>query len=143
MTDLTTRIADVKKKALEATPGPWNWWTSNSWRRLKRYDRGITQNVLEPYVCRDGHPDLSISEEDMAYIAAASPDLILAMAAEIDRLTAQLDKAREALEPFALAAATYDKCKPTRPMRFVWEFDKTLEVGHLRTAARVGEELKP
>lgn len=51
------------------TPGPWKW------RRLKRDDRGITQNVLEPYVCPDGHPDLLISEEDMALIAAA-PDLL-------------------------------------------------------------------
>ena len=60
------------------TPGPWEWWTSNSWRRLKRDDRGITQNVLEPYVCRDGHPDLTISEADMALIAAA-PDLLASL----------------------------------------------------------------
>ncbi len=59
----------------EHTPGPWRWWTSNSWRRLKHDDRGITQNVLEPYVCRDGHPDLSVSAADMALIAAA-PELL-------------------------------------------------------------------
>lgn len=53
------------------TPGPWKWWTSNSWKRLKRDDVGIIQNVLEPYVCSDGHPDLSVSDEDMALIAAA------------------------------------------------------------------------
>jgi len=53
------------------TPGPWKWWTSNSWRRLKRDDLGITQNVLEPYVARDGHPDLTVNEADMALIAAA------------------------------------------------------------------------
>lgn len=62
----------------EHTPGPWKWWTSNSWRRLKRDDRGITQNVLEPYVCRDGHPDLSISDADMRLIAAA-PELFAAL----------------------------------------------------------------
>lgn len=55
------------------TPGPWTWWTSNSWKRLKREGR-FTENVLEPYVCRDGHPDLSITEADMNLIAAA-PDM--------------------------------------------------------------------
>lgn len=59
----------------EHTPGPWKWWTSNSWRRLKRDDRGISQNVLEPYICSsDGHPDVLISDSDMRLIAAA-PDL--------------------------------------------------------------------
>lgn len=28
-------------------------------------------SVLEPYVCRDGHPDCIVSEDDMALIAAA------------------------------------------------------------------------
>lgn len=62
------------------TPGPWVWWTSNSWRRLTRDDRGITQNVMEPYVCSDGHPDCSISAADMRLIAAA-PDLLEALRA--------------------------------------------------------------
>lgn len=57
------------------TPGPWVWWTSNSWRRLKHDRAGLTMNVLEPYVCSDGHPDVTVSEENMALIAAA-PDLL-------------------------------------------------------------------
>lgn len=52
------------------TPGPWIWWTSNSWKRLKRDDGRTTQNVLEPYVCKDGHPDLEIKESDMLRIVA-------------------------------------------------------------------------
>lgn len=56
------------------TPGPWKWWTSNSWKRLGAdLEHGRTKFVLEPYVCRDGHPDLIVSKEDMALIAAA-PD---------------------------------------------------------------------
>lgn len=85
------------------TPGPWKWWTSNSWRRLKRDDRGITQNVLEPYVCRDGCPDLSVSDADMALIAAA-PELFEALEAVLDcaqslnpEMTAAYAKARSAL----------------------------------------------
>lgn len=58
------------------TPGPWKWWTSNSWRRLKRDDRDA-ENVLEPTVCRsDNHPDLIVNEANMALIAAA-PDLYI------------------------------------------------------------------
>ena len=64
-------------RALIFTRGPWKWRT-NGWKRLKRDDHGITQNVLEPYVCSDGHPDLYISEADMALIAAA-PDLFNAL----------------------------------------------------------------
>jgi hypothetical protein len=60
------------------TPGPWLWWTSNSWKRLKRDAQGITENVLEPYVCRDGQPDVACSEADMRLIAAA-PDLLDAL----------------------------------------------------------------
>ena len=80
-----SRLSELKELAEKATAGPWKWWTSNSWRRLKRDSLGITQNVLEPYVCRDGHPDLSISEEDMDFIAAARtavPELV----AEVERL---------------------------------------------------------
>lgn len=59
-----------------STPGPWAWWTSNSWRRL--YATGPQHqnvSVLSPVVCRDGHPDLVVSESDMALIVAA-PELL-------------------------------------------------------------------
>jgi hypothetical protein len=62
------------------TPGPWTWWTSNSWRRLKHDNRGKTANVLEPTVCHDGQPDCIISGEDMALIAAA-PEMLEALRA--------------------------------------------------------------
>lgn len=55
------------------TPGPWKWWTSNSWKRLKRDHGGLVprDSVLAPYVCRDGQPDIEVSEADMRLIAAA------------------------------------------------------------------------
>jgi len=65
------------------TPGPWSWWTSNSWKRLRRDDHGISQPVLEPYVCSDGHPDCTVSPADMALISAA-PDLLKALQEMID-----------------------------------------------------------
>lgn len=57
------------------TPGPWEWWTSNSWRRLVHQVGGTQIPVCTPTVARDGHPDLMVSEADMALIAAA-PDLL-------------------------------------------------------------------
>jgi hypothetical protein len=57
------------------TPGPWTWWTSNSWRRLKWDFRGKTINVLEPTVCRDGQPDCIVSQGDMAFRSEPSHPL--------------------------------------------------------------------
>lgn len=63
------------------TPGPWEWWTSNSWRRLGHSDHGHTDWVLIPFVNRyDYHPDCEVSEADMSLIASA-PDLYEALAA--------------------------------------------------------------
>ena len=60
----------------EHTPGPWEWWTSNSWKRLYTNVDGRHFKVLVPFTNRhDNHPDLDVSEEDMALIAAA-PELL-------------------------------------------------------------------
>lgn len=63
----------------QPTPGPWEWWTSCSWKRLTSKDsKGSWMkqgNVLCPTVASDGHPDLIVSEADMALIASA-PDLL-------------------------------------------------------------------
>jgi hypothetical protein len=59
-------------------PGPWEWWTSNSWRRLISRQGSKTANVLCPIVTPDGHPDCVVSKADMALIAAA-PDLYEAL----------------------------------------------------------------
>ena len=56
------------------TPGPWQWWTSNSMKRLKGGPRD-EHNVLHAYRCSDGVSDISVREEDMALIAAA-PELL-------------------------------------------------------------------
>jgi hypothetical protein len=94
MDDLIARIPEG------FTAGPWKWWTSNSWRRLKRDDPRSTRGVAEPYVCKDGHPDLSISQEDMALIALA-PELAAAVRAQAARI-AELEAA---LRPFAAFAS--------------------------------------
>jgi hypothetical protein len=65
------------------TPGPWKWWTSNSWRRLTAHNGPGGQyiregDVLCPVKASDGHPDCSISQADMDLIAAA-PELYEAL----------------------------------------------------------------
>ena len=97
MTDEAKRLAEIRARAEKATPGPWKWHTSNSWRRLKRDDRGISQSVSEPFVARDGHPDLDINEPDMQFIAHARTDIPFLLA-EIERLRAQVRRYAERLE---------------------------------------------
>jgi hypothetical protein len=61
------------------TPGRWKWWTSNSWRRLRSdVGRGQTIDVLHPWVCHDGQPDIIVSPADMALIEAA-PDMLMSL----------------------------------------------------------------
>lgn len=60
------------------TPGPWKWWTSNSWRRLYSERGRGSDSVLMPCVHADGQPDIDVSEADMALIEAA-PDLLEAL----------------------------------------------------------------
>ena len=61
------------------TPGPWEWWTSNSWRRLRSNPaNGRDLGVVTPFVTPDRHADLEVSPADMALIAAAPELLALA-----------------------------------------------------------------
>jgi hypothetical protein len=94
------------------TPGPWKWWTSNSWNRLKRDDRGITQNVLEPFVARDGHPDCSVSEADMALIATAP-----AMYEALDSIMPVLERAMHVLHGADLADAQAEYARARAALR--------------------------
>ncbi|EPR9026442.1 hypothetical protein ACU9CR_003744 [Cronobacter dublinensis] len=60
------------------TPGPWEWWTSNSFLRLSSQATGKDGGVIDSYAMSDGHTSLSVSKADMALIAAA-PDLLAAL----------------------------------------------------------------
>ena len=54
------------------TKGPWQWATSNSWKRMfSMFDPSILMPVLVPFRAMDGHPDLQVSEADMKLIEAA------------------------------------------------------------------------
>lgn len=61
------------------TPGPWEMWTSNSWRRI----RTINGSVCEPITQSDGHPDLLFQnggpDGPDARLMLAAPDLYEAL----------------------------------------------------------------
>ena len=60
------------------TPGPWEWWTSNSFLRLSSKATGKDGGVIDSYRMSDGHTSLSVKYEDMALIAAV-PELLEAL----------------------------------------------------------------
>jgi hypothetical protein len=123
MTDLATRIADVKQKAEAATPGPWVGGITTGWNFPGQVSQGTPENRIRRIAMTE--------EEDQrangAYIAAASPDLILAMAARIEEL-------EKALEPFARAASLY---RPETEDCVIADDNEAFDVGHLRTAALI------
>jgi hypothetical protein len=57
------------------TPGPWEWWTSNSFLRLSSRTTGKDGGVIDSYKMSDGQTSLSVKFEDMTLIAAA-PELL-------------------------------------------------------------------
>ncbi|TQI87601.1 Ead/Ea22-like protein [Serratia marcescens] len=71
------QINELRTAALDATPGPWVWFTSNSMVRLSSVPSGKDGDVLSAFRATDGVPCVSISRCDMEFIAAANPAAIL------------------------------------------------------------------
>lgn len=60
---------------MKHTPGPWQWWTSNSFLRLSSQATGKDGDVIDSFKMSDGATSLSVKVADMHLIAAA-PDLL-------------------------------------------------------------------
>lgn len=60
------------------TRAPWEWLTSNDWKRLVHPVAGTQIPILQPTLNRAGHADLMINEADMALIAVVPNLLALA-----------------------------------------------------------------
>ncbi len=91
---------EAKERADKATPGPWEWWTICSYRRLTARD-GKIGGVMHGYTCGDGVPDIIVSEEDMALTAAARTDVpvladaVLALVERVRGLEAKADVGKD------------------------------------------------
>lgn len=84
------KFSELKAAAMAATPGPWEWFTSNSMARLSSIPSGKDGDVLSAFRASDGVPCVSVSQPDMAFIAAANPAVVLALLARIADLEAKL-----------------------------------------------------
>ena len=83
------------------TPGPWEWWSSNSYYRLSHNSDG---DVLYAYIAtNDGHPCVQVGEADRALIAAA-PELFEALEAIVTDLPINRDWLNPDHENMAYAA---------------------------------------
>jgi hypothetical protein len=86
------RFMIIEGRARDATPGPWRWWDSNSFRRLSSDATGKDGDVLYGTVQQsDGHPDVMCSEADKAFIAHARTDVPWLLE-EIRRLQAEIER---------------------------------------------------
>ncbi|HIE0939497.1 TPA: ead/Ea22-like family protein [Serratia marcescens] len=78
------KFSELKAAAMAATPGPWEWFTSNSMARLSSTPSGKDGDVLSAFRAFDGVPCVSVSQRDMAFIAAANPAVVIALLAELE-----------------------------------------------------------
>ncbi|WP_341986876.1 ead/Ea22-like family protein [Pseudomonas aeruginosa] len=92
-----TDHAELRRLAKAATPGPWRVQTGCSWRRIgtDSGDGDVLRPCTHPH---DGWPDIVAPAENLKYIASANPNTILALLDEIDRLKAENEALRGALQ---------------------------------------------
>lgn len=67
----------------KGTPGPWEWWTSNSFLRLSSRATGKDGDVIDSFSMSDGATSLSVKVADMHLIAAA-PELLEALLSTVN-----------------------------------------------------------
>jgi len=84
-----TRLQEIAQLCAHATPGPWKWWTSNSFRRLSaRGDGDVLHGTIQRH---DGQPDVVCSKADSAFIEA-SRSIVPEFLAEVQRLRQALEE---------------------------------------------------
>lgn len=122
---MTTDTEELRRLAEAATPGPWTWWTSCSFRRLSSDASGKDGDVLHAVKYKDGVCGIEGSESDMAFIAAANPAAVLEL---LDTLAAQkaenaaLRKEVEALRAQTRWVPVTEKLPESgRNVLFCWE----------------------
>lgn len=97
-TDAQAALAQVREALPKGSESvEWEWWTSNSFRRLSVRGSTVDGGVMYAYVAHDGQPDISIRQSDMALIAACSPANMTAILAHVEAQAAALVAAEAAL----------------------------------------------
>lgn len=145
MTDWTTArvtpetLAELRRLAEAATPGPWEAFGAVDGRRGERW-LGVTTDMraIESARAGDVFAAQNCTRQDALFIAAANPAAVLALldaAAERDRLAGLLDEPRRsgcAVEIAGVRIAPCDERGQTADMR---ERDALLDrLAHMREA---------
>jgi hypothetical protein len=86
-------LDEIERIAKGAPSGKWEVWTSCSWRRVfADQGRGSGVRVIEPVTQRhDNHPDLMFGPGVAAWLEGVTPDVVLALIAEVRALRAKLE----------------------------------------------------
>jgi hypothetical protein len=88
--------------------GPWKLWTSCSFRRIGG-PSGADGDVLSAYAQRsDGHPDLSMREEQLAELVELR-NILPAAASRIEELERRETRFRLAMADVAVQAERYER----------------------------------
>lgn len=103
---MTLDLDKLEALAKAAPQGKWEIWTSNSWRRVMASgafrERPGTMRVIEPTVQHfDNHPDLMFGPGVEAWMEGFTPEVALALIAEVRAL-------REDAAMFRLLTSTCD-----------------------------------
>jgi hypothetical protein len=96
-------LAALKALAEKATPGPWDACGTGAYVAMMQIinDR-ITKYVSAPQA------GMCMSDADVQYIAAANPQTVLKLIAEVSRRRAQIAKIRAAFFEHGLEKVMYD-----------------------------------
>ncbi|KMV71985.1 hypothetical protein AI28_17805 [bacteria symbiont BFo1 of Frankliniella occidentalis] len=78
------KTQQLKILAQQATPWPWKWFTSNSHNRLSSVPSGKDGDVISAFKAADGAACVSISHDDMAFIEAVHPGVVIELIVRLE-----------------------------------------------------------
>ena len=106
----TPDLAELRRLAEAATPGPWEAFGAVDGRRGERW-LGVTTDMRATEAARAGDvfAAQNCTRQDALFIAAANPAAVLALLAERDALAAAAERARVLATEWATQPTDYDE----------------------------------